>query len=235
MSSVALRQDGLVVADALLSNTAFTALREHVAMSDFRGVHGQKWDKVWRLWDGDPQRGPSVYYDPDRHFGCKGLTYPTGTPVDPLIDAVRTLSALNPEVAGTEFVDWVGLYLCPWLYPVESPLSLHQDSASYSGSFAFFVHSRWRLHWGGDLLVYPPMDPARCTAPPSPALGQDQPWMSDDGPEEAMITDIAVAISPSPNRLVLIGADRPHRVTRVDKNAGAHVRASIAGFFLRTP
>jgi Rps23 Pro-64 3,4-dihydroxylase Tpa1-like proline 4-hydroxylase len=65
--------------------------------------------------------------------------------------------------------------------------------------------------------------------------GQDQPWMSDDGPEEAMIADIAVAISPSPNRLVLIGEDRPHRVTRVDQNAGAHVRASIAGFFLRAP
>jgi hypothetical protein len=35
--------------------------------------------------------------------------------------------------------------------------------------------------------------------------------------------------------LVLIGEDRPHRVTRVDQNAGAHVRASIAGFFLRAP
>jgi hypothetical protein len=235
MSSIALCQDSLVVADGLLGASAFAGLRDHVAMSDYRGVHGQKWDRVWRLWDGNPQRGPSVYYDPDRRFDWKGATYPTGTAVDQLIDAVRTLSALHPEVVGAECVNWVGLYLCPWLYPVGSALSLHQDSARYSGSFTFFVHSRWRLHWGGELLVYPPIDPARGAAAPSPVRGQDQPWMSDDGPEEAMIADIAVAISPSPNRLVLIGEDRPHRVTRVDQNAGAHVRASIAGFFLRAP
>jgi hypothetical protein len=235
LSSVTLHQDKLVVADDLLGGSAFAALRDHVALSEYRGVHGQKWDRVWRLWDGNPQRGPSVYYDPDRRFGWKGAAYPTGTSVDQLIDAVRTQSALHPDVVGAECVDWVGLYLCPWLYPVGSALSLHQDSAKYSGSFTFFIHSRWQLHWGGDLLVYPPIDPARSPALSSLALGQNQPWMSDDSPEEAMISDIAVAISPSPNRLVLIGEDRPHRVTRVDQNAGAHLRASIAGFFLRAP
>ncbi len=50
-----------------------------------------------------------------------------------------------------------------------------------------------------------------------------------------MISDVALAIAPSPNRLVLLGEDRPHRVARVDQNAGAHVRVSIAGFFLRAP
>jgi hypothetical protein len=235
MTSIALYQDKLVVADSLLGSNAFAALRDHVAMSDYRAVHGQKWDRVWRLWDGNPQRGPSIYYDPDRRFEWKGAAYPTGTAVDQLIDAVRTLSALHPEVVGAECADWVGVYLCPWRYPVGSALSLHQDSARYSGSFTFFVHSRWRLHWGGELLVYPPMEPTRGATSSAPALGQDQPWISDDGPEDSMIADISVAISPSPNRLVLIGENRPHRVTRADQNAGAHLRASIAGFFLRAP
>jgi 2OG-Fe(II) oxygenase superfamily len=231
MSAVALSQQGLLVADGLLGAGALAALREHVAVSEYRGVHGQKWDRVWRLWDGHPQRGPSVHYDPEGRFDHKGLAYPTGTVLDQLIDAVRTQSALHPDVAGLEGVDWAGIYLCPWLYPVGSALSLHQDAAKYTGSFTFFLHSRWRLHWGGELFVYPPPDPARLDG--SPAFGNDHPWMSDDGPDEAMIADVAVAISPRPNRLVLLGEDRPHRVARVDPNAGAHVRASIAGFFLR--
>ncbi len=235
MSSIALRQDGLIIVDSLLGTSAFATLRDQVAMTDYRGVHEQRWDRVWRLWDGHPQRGPSVYYDPDRRFEKKGAVYPTGKPIDQLIDAVRTLSALHPEIAGNECIDWVALYLCPWLYPVGSALSLHQDSAKYSGSFTYFVHSRWQLHWGGELMVYPPADPARASTS-LPTASHDQPWMSDDGTgEESLIGDIAVAISPSPNRLVLIGEDRPHRVTRVDQNAGAHVRASIAGFFLRAP
>ncbi len=233
MSSIILHQAGLLVADGLLGANAFACLRDHVAQSDYRCVHGQKWDRVWRLWDGNPQRGQSMYYDPDGRFGGKDPAYPTGTAVDRLFDAVRTLSALHPEIAGAECIDWAGIYLCPWLYPVGSALSLHQDAAKYTGSFTFFVHSRWRLHWGGELFVYPSADPARPGS--SLALGNDHPWISDDGPDDAMISDVAVAISPHPNRLVLLGEDRPHRVARVDQNAGAHVRASIAGFFLRAP
>lgn len=233
MTDVCLHESGLLVTDGLLAAGPLAALREQVALADFRGVHGQKWDRVWRLWDGNPQRGPSLWYDPDVRFDHKGPAYPTGTAMDALVDAVRTQAALHPDIAGLEGVDWIGIYLCPWLYPVGSALSLHQDAARYTGSFTFFLHPRWRLHWGGELFVYPPADPARAGS--SPALGNDYPWLSDDGPDEAMIADVATAISPSPNRLVLLGEDRPHRVARVDANAGAHVRASVAGFFLRPP
>ena len=58
--------------------------------------------------------------------------------------------------------------------------------------------------------------------------------MSDEGREDDD-PGIATSVVPKPNRLVLIGANRPHRVSRVDQNAGAHLRASIAGFFLRAP
>lgn len=235
MSTVTLRQEGLLVADGVLGPLPLAALRDQVAQAEYRSVHTQKWDKPWRLWDGQPQRGPAVHYDPDRRFDHKdkGALYPTGTAVDALIDAVRTLSALHPEIAGAEFVDWAGLYLCPWLYPVGSALSVHQDAARYTGSFTFFLHARWRLHWGGELFVYPPIAPAQQAT--GPASSTDAPWMSDEGPEEALIADVALAVSPSPNRLVLLGEDRPHRVARVDPNAGAHLRVSIAGFFLRAP
>jgi hypothetical protein len=240
MNSAALREDGLVVIDDVLPAVDFKSLCQEVAHGDYRWVHAQKWDKAWRLWDGYPLRGEPVYFDPNRVFGWKGGTYPTSTSVDSLIDAVRRMSATCPDIVGVEGLDWIALYLSPWLYPVGSALSLHQDAQRYSGSFTFFAHSRWSTHWGGELLVS--RTPTATTAPIKTAQvaasqliirGDDEPWMSEDANDSAHDSGIATSVLPKPNRLVLIGPDRPHRVTRVDQNAGAHVRASIAGFFLR--
>jgi hypothetical protein len=235
MSTPVLRQDGLAVVDGVLAEPGLRRLRRYVSTVDYRGVHSQKWDRVWRLWDGAPQRGQSVYFDPDRVFGWKGATYPTSTAVDGLIDEVRQMAASHPDICGVEGIDWLGLYLCPWLYPPGSALSLHQDAVTYSGSFTFFVHSRWSVHWGGELLVYPAASAWPAAPRDAPGLSADEPWMSDDADGDVDGSGIATAISPRPNRLVLIGDARPHRIARVDALAGGHVRASISGFFLRAP
>lgn len=240
MNTTILRQDGLVVTDSILAAPSLVALRRYVSISEYRSVHSQKWDKAWRLWDGNPHRGQSVYFDPGRAFNWRGATYPTLTAVDDLIDEVRRTAAEHPDVCGVEGVDWIGLYLCVWLYPAGSALSLHQDTHQYSGSFTFFVHSRWGAQWGGELMVYPAMNewPVAKSASSTDALPMfaiDEPWMSDDGEGIMDGVGIATAISPRPNRLVLIGADRPHRISRVDSVAGAHTRVSLSGFFLRAP
>jgi hypothetical protein len=229
VSQPVLHEDGLVVADDVLPREIFGLLCRDVAHGDYRWVHAQNWDKAWRVWDGGPLRGESVYFDPHHAFGWKGATYPTGTAVDPLIDAVRTLAATCTDVVGVEGADWVALYLSPWLYPVGSSLSLHRDARRYTGSFTFFAHSRWGGHWGGELLA------SRVAAAAPDFHAVDDPWMTEDAVDDGDDDGIATSVSPRPNRLVLIGPDRPHRIARVDQNAGARVRASIAGFFLRSP
>ena len=237
MSCIVHREPGLLVVDDLLPTAGFRQVCREVAHGDYRSVHAQKWDKAWRLWDGQPLRGESVYFDPRGAFGWTGATYPTRTFVDALVDAVRLAAAASPDIAGTEGADWIALHLSPWLYPVGSALALHQDAGRYSGAFAYFAHARWHPHWGGDLLVSPPVPPGTppVDAPRAPDGTDDEPWISEDAPAEPGDPGIATCVSPGPNRLVLLGADRPHRIARVDPNAGAHVRASIAGFFLRAP
>lgn len=237
MSRIVHREPGLLIVDDLLPATGFQRVCREVAHGDYRSVHAQKWDKAWRLWDGQPLRGESVYFDPRGAFGWTGATYPTRTFVDGLVDAVRLQTAACPDIAGTEGVDWVALYLSRWLYPGGSALALHRDAGRYSGSFAYFVHARWQRHWGGDLVVSPPA-PAGAPpvdAPRAPQTADDEPWISEDEPDDPGDLGIATCVSPRPNRLVLLDADRPHRITRVDANAGAHLRASIAGFFVRAP
>lgn len=220
------RSEGVVVADGALPPGELESLRRDVANADFRRVHSQRWDTAWKLWDGDPLRGPAVYFDPGNAFGWSGASYPTATSVDRLVEAVREVATAHPDLAGVEGVDWVALFLAPWLYPVGSALSLHADSGRYSGSFTFFAHPRWRVAWGGDLMVYPKGQ--GCSAPS---------WMSDDdgGELASPPSGVATCILPRPNRLVVLGPDHPHRISRVDWTAGTNVRVSLAGFFLRPP
>jgi 2OG-Fe(II) oxygenase superfamily len=208
MTAVTLRSQGLLVVDDVLTPSAFQSLEQEIECGTYRWVHSEKWDKAWKLWDGHPLRGRPVYFDPTNAFDSNGIKYPTSSCVDTLIDAIRSNAAACPDVAGVEGLDWVAIYLAPWLYPVGSALSLHRDAKSYAGSFAFFAHAHWGSDWGGELIVSGLAD------------GTDD-------------TGIATCVTPRPNRLVLLGPDRPHRIARVDQNAGTHVRTSIAGFFMR--
>jgi Rps23 Pro-64 3,4-dihydroxylase Tpa1-like proline 4-hydroxylase len=181
-------------------------------------------------------RGRPIYYDPGGVFRWDGPTYPTSTPVDALFDAVRRTALDHPQVAGVEGIDWVALFLTPWLYPVGSALSLHRDGGTYSGSFTFFAHTRWKTHWGGELLLLQEAADPETGAPLSQHGGAGPLWTSeDDGIDIKSLMGIATCVFPRPNRLALIGPDRPHMMSRVDANAGAHVRVSLAGFFLRPP
>jgi hypothetical protein len=224
VNKLTFQADGLIVIDDLLAASTFSEVRKQSADCDYQTVHvGGHWHKVWKLWDGDPMRGMgSVTYDPRRLFPGRGGPYPTKTAVDVLVEAVVDASKLYPGICGKEDIDWGGIEFVPWIYPVGSALSLHCDGMGYSGAFTYYTHSEWGEHWGGELVVMPPVDPS------SPPPG----WMTD---EQVTDSGIGLSIAPRPNRLVLMGANRPHRIVRVDRNAGAHMRLSVAGFFLCKP
>jgi hypothetical protein len=66
-------------------------------------------------------------------------------------------------------------------------LSLHNDDTRYTGSFTYFAHPTWRLHWGGHLLI---LDPK--TAPHNPAIGDIWPAFFDDEAESKRPTESEV-------------------------------------------
>lgn len=210
--------DGLAVTDDVLSPDKFAALRKMIAGDEYRPVHANSWNKVWRLWDGNPHRGTTVLYNPQQLIHWHGPAYPTNTIMDAFIDALLAAVHAAPDVVGS---DWAAIEVCPWIYPPGSALSLHWDGRVYTGGFTYFLHPSWDTHWGGELMVLPSREyPA---IDPEVFFGDSE----DDG--------IGLYIPPKPNRLVLIGPNRPHRIARVDRNAGSHVRLSVAGFFLARP
>lgn len=223
MGRIALSEPDLLIVDDLVPSESLDGIRNEMSKGDYHSVRARAWDKVWRLWDGEPLRGAGVVYDPHSSYGGEAKRYPTFTSVDLLIDEILNAATQYPEIVGKEGQDWKALYLAPWLYPVGTALSLHVDGVRYSGAVTWFAHPRWGAHWGGELVVEPPGE--------GPDIPHGlEPWVeagNDCG------RGIALMVTPLPNRLVLLGPSRPHRIARVDSNAGARVRSSIAGFFLR--
>lgn len=232
---IALRESGLVAVDGLLTPGDFERLRIELRHAEFRDVHSRGWDRVWRLTDGNPLRGPSVVYDPTGRCEQAGRRYPTGSVVDRVIDEIRGYARRYADIAGVEGRDWDALYLAPWLYPPGSALSTHWDAGRYTGSFTFFAHPSWSLHWGGELIV--PRDGPELARARADGLDRETldavRWELGPEPGELDAFSVSSAITPRPNRLVLLAGSRPHRVARVDATAGAHIRTSLAGFFLR--
>ena len=214
-----------VVIDDLLDKETFAAMGSELANGRYESVHSRGWDKAWRVGDGVPLRGGAVYYDPFGAVDRPGARYPTSSVVDTFIDALRALAAQHPEVVGREGRDWRTIFLSPWLYPVGSALSLHLDGGAYAGAFTYFAHPTWGMHWGGELVL---LDDDDDFVTPGAQLGVTG-WLRRDEVGPALGT----CVFARPNRLALLGPQRPHLIHRVDLNAGDHVRTSLAGFFLR--
>jgi len=108
------------------------------------------WHQAWRLHDGDPfpgarcvvpmvSDGAEAAKEPSdfekaraRSSRCSGEWSP---PSVRRSSRSRTASAWRVDLPGR---------FC---------LSLHRDAVAYKGSYSFYFHGEWRLHWGGWLLV----------------------------------------------------------------------------------
>ena len=74
-----LRGEQFVVYDDVLSDQHFDRLFRFVAAQDFGFVHQAGWRKVWRLYDGDPLRGPTHWYRPAAEDSA-AWAYPASRP-----------------------------------------------------------------------------------------------------------------------------------------------------------
>ena len=58
-----------MIFDEFLSGSEREAVFAHCNDDDYRVVHAQKWQKVWRLADGFPLQGTTSTYAPPRNDG----------------------------------------------------------------------------------------------------------------------------------------------------------------------
>jgi 2OG-Fe(II) oxygenase superfamily len=228
MPQITSANERFVIVDDFLPETTIDALFQHVGDDRFTLVHQQRVLKGCRLNDGLPIRGTPVTFRRRGRYRSFERAYPTDTPFDLFIDAIREIFPKATGSIGLPQNAWNAITFQPWIYPAGAGLSLHRDSLTNAGAYTYFLHREWSYHWGGHLLVLDDPDD-------SPKPKPHRYWLSDAGENQLLArgSGLATCILPKPNRLVFLGPTAPHMITRVDANAGTHARISISGFFVR--
>ncbi len=216
--------------DDFLAPEQFAALARYANAANYRQVHATGVRKVWRLHDGAPLQGDTTYLSAASPADGRSSEETADQPLDAFLRRLDSVVDAHPDLVGARCTRWTKVSAAPWIYPVGTGLSLHNDGR-YSGSYTFFLHPRWGLHWGGYLMIFNPFK--YCGEVTVANLrGPQFPWLSFEAEDsEFEEPGVAAAVFAKPNRLVLIAPDAHHMVTRVDANAGQHARISVAGFF----
>lgn len=244
------------VYDDVLADEDFRDLWTFVRLETFVPVHQDVWQKAWRISDGIPLRSlTAVQLDGQAAAGGgdaavtgrQARSYPTGTAVDKVLDAIVAGLGGLAELVGRRRVDFEGISACTYLYPQGTGLSWHNDvPRRYTGAYVFFAHPEWNCQWGGELfLADAPRRPEELGEGSVVALRREGaglkpatlvvPAFLDNEHVDAELgrTGMGRYIAPKPNRLVVIAGGSPHMINRVSPAAGDHVRCSVSGFFHR--
>lgn len=238
---VTLETDQLAVFDDVLVPDAFAALWQHVQRLAYAPVDIGAPQSPWLLTDGRPLQGPGAVAWVDTAAadasGDRHARYPTDTPLDALLERLVNDHARFARWVGPAVAEWAVVTAVPWLYPAGSALAWHTDSAMYAGAFTYYVHPAWDPHWGGELVLADPgarrEREVELDADGRPANGASERFGRQEIAARVAAVGVGHYVVPTPNRLVVVAGGHPHKIARVDATAGGHVRASIAGFFVR--
>jgi hypothetical protein len=176
---------------------------------------------AWKLEDGVPLGGLEAVVAREQQF-----TQQSG--LEHVIAAILSDGDRHRELVGD---DWDRISARPYVYPQGTGLSWHVDDHElYAGAFIYYAHPHWNAHWGGELLIAERDLEAEAEQGEMPIMAHR--FETEAYSERLLEIGCGNFVSPKPNRLVIL-AGAPHMVARVHAAAGAAVRASIAGFFLR--
>lgn len=232
------RTESHVVIDDALDAVSFDLLWNWFQVQDLRRVDTLGLAGHWLLEDAHALRGPTVGYG-DRW----DAEYPTGTPLDGVMDAVVAHAAEAAGLIGRHGDDWGVFSATAAVHPQGVGLLWHRDSAENTGSYTFYAHPRWNVEWGGELLlaaeghIPPDYGVYFHKLRPTPDSPEGEPWTShlDNEDASAFLMELGFGeyVLPKPNRLVFIRGGTPHAVGKVKQSAGRNARASVSGFFKR--
>ncbi len=219
------------VIDDFLSEADWTALWSEFQFMELRPVTRSL--GAWKLDDGVPLGGNEVVTQRPEPGSTAGETSSDADPEPNPLERVISAVLERPEHY-TELVDdsWDHVSARAYVYPQGTGLSWHvDDSELYAGAFIYYAHPYWNAHWGGELLLAETDPDLDAQEGPMPIMGYR--FETESYSERLMDMGCGNFIMPKPNRLVLLSG-APHMIARINPAAGASVRASVSGFFLRT-
>jgi len=202
------------VVDDFLDEETWTKLWSDFQFMDLLPV--TRTSGAWKLDDGVPLGGKETSI-PKKGGKLKGEAA-----LSSLMNQLLEKKELHERLVDDR---WERIVARPYVYERDTGLSWHVDDHElYAGAFIYYAHPVWNAHWGGELLV------AETDGAELPIMGYR--FETDPYSEQLMDVGCGNFIMPKPNRLVILSG-APHMIARVNPAAGANVRATVAGFFIR--
>jgi len=212
------KENNYAIVDDVFDKNTFDQFVSYFGSMDFAFRSMTGWQKIWRLTDGQILAGPP-YYHSRAPFGC---------PMDGLHAVILALAEQHlQDVVGKKGEDWDDFFLTPYIYPVGTKISWHNDTG-YVAAAIFYPHEKWSSNWGGELLLADVNNnDVKCTENNDPINRQHS---------GAVLDNLAMGryISPKPNRMVFTKTGVWHSINRVDVNAGEKARCSVVAFFTKS-
>jgi 2-oxoglutarate-Fe(II)-dependent oxygenase superfamily protein len=228
--------DFFTVVDGLLGSEQRDRLWNYFQIQPFRRVDALNLQGDWSLEDSGVLRGPTAGWG--KKFDSE---YPTGTPLDDVIQVLLETTDLFATTVGRRGEDWESFSAMPTIYVAGQGLVWHRDAVDNAGSWVYYAHPEWNIEWGGELLLAHDRDIPReygvylHRLRPMEGLPDAPAWKSHldnrDANEWLMERGVGSYVAPKPNRLVVIKGGTPHAIAKVRASAGRHVRVSVGGFF----
>ena len=242
-ASIRLQGAGFLVVDDFLEEDLYQDLRDQLVCDDYQHINTSgPIQRAWHIQDRFPLRSTTNwFFDPRQDLRQASLPLDVQaaaiTPLDGFMQAVFDFQQQHIPFIGQHGSDWQDFSTTAWIYPPGTGLSMHNDGVNvYRGAYAYFLNDEWRSHWGGLLIV---MDQAVNRAVQEhenhtdPQIWYRRRWLHENELEQLMLEagGLGTCIFPRRNRIVFLDGNVYHMVTRINEEAGDHLRLSLAGFF----
>ncbi|MCA1568642.1 MAG: 2OG-Fe(II) oxygenase [Acidobacteria bacterium] len=225
------------VFDNVLPEREFKLVWNYIQLEDYQFIQQSKWQKVYRLGDGNPLEGATVFSKPIGGVDPSRVKVaPTGTAIDILVKMIQDCSPRFNDWVGEYGKEWEVFSAKPFVYPRGSALSWHHDHAGRTGSYTFYANPHWNVQWGGELLVAdesvkdlrrPRLEDYGGGSPKKVGSQFDNEFESG----KLMEFGVGQYIFPKPNRLVIIAGGSLHKINP-SRAGDDQPRCSISGFFI---
>ncbi len=204
------------IVDDFLDEQAWTKLWTSLQFMDLHPV--TRSSGAWKLDDGVPLAG-------QEQIVLRSGQPEGGEVEDALVGLLKQIVERSDLQEAHLSGEWDRLVGRPYIYPRETGLSWHVDDHElYAGAFIYYAHPTWNAHYGGELLI------AETDGATLPIMGYR--FETESYSDALLDVGCGNFVMPKPNRLVVLSG-APHMIARISPAAGHHVRASVAGFFLR--
>jgi Rps23 Pro-64 3,4-dihydroxylase Tpa1-like proline 4-hydroxylase len=213
------------VYDDFLSPKEHARMWKYFQSESYSFLNTVEWEKVYLESDKHPLLGPTFW----RQQKEMGSNPKSDSPE--MRRFLTTIFKKAPRFSkwiGVEGRDWASLAATAFLYPPGTGVGWHNDGIRV-GAIVYYAHPYWDPNWGGELMLSE--IPPRRKAKRKMLFENVNPRVDISREMVEHTNGIFTAVSPRPNRLVLIRGGVPHRIKPVEIGAGLNMRASISGFF----